>query len=92
MLSLLFRNTIAISNGIEVVSVYSIKYVPAVSRSACCPQRVIRIRVGTRVASNIMYIRVKLWAINVRAMNSCRAVSVARKARCRVRGSLFIEC
>lgn len=46
------------------------KYVPAVSRSACCPHRVMRIKVGMRVASNIIYIKVKLWAINVVEMNS----------------------
>lgn len=31
----LFRNRVAINRGIEVVIVYIMKYVPAVSRSAC---------------------------------------------------------
>lgn len=56
----LFRNRVVIRRGMEVVRVYSMKYVPAVSRSACCPHRVMIIRVGIRVASNIMYMRVRL--------------------------------
>lgn len=83
---------IAISRGKEVVNVYSMKYVPAVSRSVCCPHRVIIIRVGIRVASNIIYIRVRLEAMNVIEINSCRSVNVARKVRCRCSGSLVIVC
>lgn len=81
---------VAISRGMEVVSVYNIKYVPAVSRSVCCPHRVMMIRVGIRVASNIIYISVRLEAINVIEMNSCKRVSVARNVRCRCVGSLAI--
>lgn len=50
------------------------------------------IRVGIRVASNIIYIRVRFDAINVVEINSCRSVSVARNVRCRCRGSLIIAC
>lgn len=82
----------AISSGNEVVSVYNIKYVPAVSRSVCCPHRVMMIRVGMRVASNMIYIRVRLDAMNVVEINSCKRVSVVRKIRCRCRGSLIIAC
>lgn len=65
---------------------------PAVRRSVCCPHRVIMIRVGIRVASNIMYIRVRLEAMNVREMNSCSSVRVVRNVRCRCSGSLVIAC
>lgn len=60
MRDVLFRKRIVISRGIDVVRVYSMKYVPAVSRSACCPHRVIIMSVGIRVASNMMYIKVRL--------------------------------
>lgn len=83
---------VAMSRGKEVVSVYSIKYVPAVRRSVCCPHRVMMIRVGIKVASNIIYIRVRLEAINVIEINSCKRVSVARNVRCRCIGSLAIVC
>lgn len=88
----LLMNRIATSRGIEVISVYSMKYVPAVRRSVCCPHRVIMIRVGIRVASNITYIRVILEAMNVKEINSCRSVRTERNVRCRCRGSLFIAC
>lgn len=65
---------------------------PAVRRSVCCPQRVIRTRVGMRVASNIIYIRVRFDAINVSEINSCRRVSVVRNTRCRCTGSFDIVC
>lgn len=89
---MLLRNKIVISRGIEVVSVYSMKYVPAARRSVCCPQRVMITRVGIRVASNIMYIRVRLEAINVIEMNSCRRMVVVMNIRCRCSGSLVIAC
>lgn len=92
MFVMLLRNRIAVNSGIEVVSVYSIKYVPAVSRSVCCPHRVMIIRVGIRVASNIMYIRVRLEAINVRETNNCSKIRVVRNVRCRCSGSLIIVC
>lgn len=82
----------AVNRGIEVIRVYSIKYVPAVSRSVCCPHRVMIIRVGIRVASNIIYIRVRLEAINVRETNSCSIIRVVRNTRCRCSGSLAIVC
>lgn len=79
----LLRKITATRRGSEVVSVYSIKYVPAVRRSACWPHRVMRIRVGMSVASNITYIRVRLYAVNVKEIKSCSVVRVARKTRCR---------
>lgn len=88
----LFRNSVAINRGIEVVIVYIMKYVPAVSRSACWPHRVIRMSVGIRVASNIMYIRVRLDARNVREIVVCSSVIVIRKARCRCSGSEVSMC
>lgn len=60
MFDILLRNRVAISSGMEVVRVYNIKYEPAVNRSACWPHRVMTIRVGISVASNIIYIRVKV--------------------------------
>lgn len=60
MFDVLFRKRVAISRGIDVVSVYNMKYVPAVSRSACCPHRVMITMVGINVASNITYIRVRV--------------------------------
>lgn len=50
------------------------------------------IRVGIRVASNIIYIKVRLEAMNVIEINSCKSVNVARKVRRRCRGSLVIVC
>lgn len=82
----------AVNSGIEVVSVYNIKYVPAVSRSVCCPHRVMMIRVGIRVDSNIIYIRVRLEAINVMETNNCSVMRVVRNVRCRCSGSLVIVC
>lgn len=70
MFDKLLRNRVVKSRGIDVVSVYSIKYVPAVNRSACCPHRVMIIRVGINVASNITYIRVNVYAVNVSVMNN----------------------
>lgn len=68
VLDMLLRARVVIRRGIDVVRVYSMKYVPAVSRSACWPHRVMIISVGIRVASNIMYIKVRLEAVNVRAI------------------------
>lgn len=87
---MLLIKMVAISSGIDVVNVYSMKYVPAVRRSVCCPHRVMIIKVGIRVASNIMYIRVRLEAINVMAINSCSSVRVMSSVRCRCVGSLLI--
>lgn len=50
------------------------------------------IRVGIRVASNMIYINVRFQAINVMEINSCKSVSVARNVRCRCSGSLAIAC
>lgn len=50
------------------------------------------IRVGIRVASNIMYIRVMFEAENVSEIRVCRSVMVIRKARCRCSGSDDIIC
>lgn len=63
---------------------------PAVSRSACCPHRVIMTKVGIKVASNMIYIRVRLLAIKVREMADCRVTRAAKKVRCRPAGSLAI--
>lgn len=92
MFVILLRNRMAVSSGIEVINVYNIKYVPAVSRSVCCPHRVMITRVGIRVDSNITYIRVRLEAINVRETNNCSIIRVVRNVRCRCSGSLVIVC
>lgn len=63
---------------------------PAVKRSVCCPHRVIRIKVGTRVASNMIYIRVRLEAMNVMEINSCSSTRVVMNIRCRCMGSFVI--
>lgn len=48
------------------------------------------IRVGMRVASNIMYISVRFEAMNVSEINSCRLDIIDRNVRCRCRGSLVM--
>lgn len=83
----LFKNRMAMSSGMEVARVYIMKYVPAVRRSACWPHRVMIIRVGIRVASNMMYIRVRLEAVNVSEIRVCRVMMVAMNVRCRCVGS-----
>lgn len=60
---------------------------PAVSRSACCPHRVMMIKVGMRVASNIIYIRVRFEAVNVSEIRVCSSAIVAKNIRCRCIGS-----
>lgn len=44
------------------------------------------------MASNIMYIRVRLDARNVREIVVCSNVTVIRKARCRCSGSRASMC
>lgn len=89
---MLFKNKMAINNGIEVVSVYMMKYDPAVRRSACCPHRVMRTRVGIRVASNMMYIKVRFDAMNVNEIVTCNSATVIKNIRCRCSGSVDIMC
>lgn len=48
------------------------------------------IRVGIRVASNIMYIRVRLEAVKVSEIIVCRVMIVAINVRCRCVGSEVI--
>lgn len=50
------------------------------------------IRVGTRVASNIIYIKVKLEAVKVSAIVICKNTVVAMNVRCRCMGSDIIAC
>lgn len=45
------------------------------------------IRVGIKVASNMMYIRVRLEAVKVSEIVVCRAMMVAMNVRCRCMGS-----
>lgn len=47
---------------------------------------------GIRVASNIMYIRVKLEAAKVSEIVVCRVMMVAINVRCRCMGSDVIAC
>lgn len=49
-------------------------------------------RVGIRVASNIIYIRVKFEAVKVSEIVVCRVMIVAMNVRCRCIGSDVIAC
>lgn len=48
------------------------------------------IRVGIRVASNMMYMRVRLEAANVNEIMVCKVIMVAINVRCRCGGSWVI--
>lgn len=50
------------------------------------------IRVGINVASNIMYMRVRLEAVKVSVIVVCRVIMVAINVRCRCIGSDVIAC
>lgn len=47
---------------------------------------------GIRVASNIIYIKVRFDAMNVNEIVTCKSVIVIRKIRCRCSGSEDIMC